>query len=64
VREDLRGRGIAAALLFRCLDSLAALGCAYAVVGGVGPVEFYERICGAFVIPGSERGIYGPQQED
>lgn len=64
VQEDLRGRGIGAALLFRCLDSMWELGYAYAVIGGVGPVEFYEKVCGAFLIPGSERGIYGPQQED
>ena len=31
-----------------------------AVIGGVGPSEFYEKVCGAFVIPGSEVGIYGP----
>jgi predicted N-acetyltransferase YhbS len=59
VREDLRGRGIGAALLFRCLAALRELGYAYAVIGGVGPAEFYEKVCGAFVIPGSETGIYG-----
>jgi hypothetical protein len=31
---------------------------AYAVIGGVGPASFYEKICGAFTIPGSEIGIY------
>jgi predicted GNAT family acetyltransferase len=59
VREELRGKGIGAALLFRCLDSMREMGYAYAVIGGVGPAEFYERVCGAFVIPGSEVGIYG-----
>lgn len=58
VREELRGQGIGAALLFRCLESLRELGYAYAVIGGVGPAAFYERVCGAFIIPGSERGIY------
>lgn len=58
VREDLRGKGLGAALLFRCLEAMWSMGYAYAVVGGVGPVEFYEKVCGAFVIPGSERGIY------
>ncbi len=60
VQKDLRGRGLGAALLFRCLESMREMGYAYAVIGGVGPVDFYERVCGAFVIPGSEIGIYGP----
>ena len=59
VREDMRGRGIGASLLFRCLEAMDEMGYAYAVIGGVGPAEFYEKVCGAFVIPGSERGIYG-----
>jgi ribosomal protein S18 acetylase RimI-like enzyme len=60
VREDLRGSGVGAALLLRCLESMREMGYAYAVIGGVGPAEFYEKVCGAFVIPGSEVGIYGP----
>jgi predicted N-acetyltransferase YhbS len=58
VREELRGRGIGAALLFRCLEAMWSMGYAYAIIGGVGPAGFYEKVCGAFVIPGSERGIY------
>jgi len=60
VREDLRGRGLGAALLFRCLESMWEMGYAYAVIGGVGPTQFYEKVCGAFVIAGSEVGIYAP----
>lgn len=59
VRPDMRGQGIGAALLFRCLEAMRELGYAYAVIGGVGPVEFYEKVCGAWVIPESEPGIYG-----
>ena len=33
-------------------------GYSYAVIGGVGPREFYERACGAFEIPGSDPGIF------
>ena len=60
VREDLHGKGVGAALLLRCLNSMIEMGYAYAVIGGVGPAEFYEKVCGDFVIPGSEVGVYGP----
>ncbi len=59
LREGLRGHGIGAALLFRCLESMWAFGYAYAIIGGVGEaVPFYEKVCGAFLIPGSDPGIY------
>ncbi len=60
VREEMRGKGVGAALLFRCLESMREMGYAYAVIGGVGPASFYEKVCGAFVIPGSEVGVYRP----
>jgi predicted N-acetyltransferase YhbS len=63
VREDLRANGLGAALLFRCLESMYEMGYAYAVIGGVGPADFYEKTVGAFVIPGSETGIYGSLHE-
>lgn len=63
VREDLRGKGIGAALLLRCLKSMIEMGYAYAVIGGVGPAEFDEKVCGAFVIPGSDVGVYQPLLE-
>jgi GNAT superfamily N-acetyltransferase len=59
VRQDLRRCGLGAALLLRCLESMREMGYAYAVIGGVGPAEFYEKIVGAFVIPGSQVGVYG-----
>jgi GNAT superfamily N-acetyltransferase len=58
VREDLRGSGAGAALLIRCLDSMREMGYAYAIIGGVGPAAFYEKVCGATIIEGSERGVY------
>lgn len=58
VLESERGRGIGAALLFRCLESMREMGYAYVVIGGVGPAEYYEKTCGAFVIPGSEVSVY------
>jgi hypothetical protein len=33
-------------------------GYAYAVIGGVGPAEYYRRAIGATVIEGSTPGIY------
>jgi GNAT superfamily N-acetyltransferase len=58
VREDLRGSGAGAVLLMRCLESMREMGYAYAIIGGVGPAPFYEKVCGATIIEGSERGVY------
>jgi GNAT superfamily N-acetyltransferase len=59
VREDLQGKAVGAVLLMRCLESMREMGYAYAIIGGVGPAEFYEKVCGARVIEGSERSVYG-----
>ena len=59
VAEEARGMGLGKALLFKCLESMREMGYAYAVIGGVGPREFYEKVCGATVIEGSDPGIYG-----
>jgi predicted N-acetyltransferase YhbS len=59
VEQGERRRGIGAALLFRCLESMWEMGYAYAIIGGVGPAEYYQKVCGAFIIPGSEVGVYG-----
>ncbi|MEX2080659.1 MAG: GNAT family N-acetyltransferase [Dehalococcoidia bacterium] len=59
VDEAERGAGIGKALLLLALEALANEGYAYAIIGGVGPAKFYEAAVGAFVIPGSETGIYG-----
>ena len=59
VLESARGRGIGKALLLHSLDGLLQLGYVYAIIGGVGPVRFYQKTVGAIVIPDSEPGIYG-----
>ena len=58
VVEPERGRGVGRALLLAALGGLRELGYAYAVIGGVGPAEFYERAVGARLIPDSFPGIY------
>jgi hypothetical protein len=58
VLESARGLGLGKALLFKALEGLRDLGYAYAIIGGVGPREFYAKTCGAIEIPGSDPGTY------
>jgi GNAT superfamily N-acetyltransferase len=58
VSEQCRGQGIGKALLLACLHAMKAEGYAYAIIGGVGPVEFYAKTVGAVEIEGSTPGIY------
>ncbi|MFJ6322988.1 MULTISPECIES: GNAT family N-acetyltransferase [unclassified Rhizobium] len=58
VAEEVRGLGIGRALLFASLTDMKALGYAYAIIGDVGPSEFYEKTVGATQIPNSAPGIY------
>jgi GNAT superfamily N-acetyltransferase len=50
VNKSARGIGLGGALARRALCSLRSLGFAYAIIPAVGPVEFYERCCGARVV--------------
>jgi predicted N-acetyltransferase YhbS len=54
VQEDWRGVGIGGGLLLLALADMRAVNYAYAVIGQVGPIEFYEKVCGATLIPGGE----------
>jgi GNAT superfamily N-acetyltransferase len=56
--ESERGKGIGKVLLIKALESLREMGYAYAIIGGVGPAEFYEKTVGAQIIEGSEVSIY------
>jgi GNAT superfamily N-acetyltransferase len=58
VLEEARGMGLGKALLMISLEALRDTGHAYAIIGGVGPREFYAKACGAIEIPGSDPGIY------
>ncbi len=58
VSEEERGHGLGRALLLAALHAQRAQGHAYAIVGGVGPAEFYAKCVGAIPIAGSSPGIY------
>lgn len=58
-----RGRGVGRALLLCALHAQRARGYAYAIIGGVGPAQFYEKAVGAIAIPGSTPGIYAGMLE-
>lgn len=53
-----QGHGIGKALLLASLWGLRELGYVYGVIGGAGPVEFYQKSVGAFIIPDSDPGIH------
>ena len=58
VAEMERGQGIGRALLLACLHAMYAEGYGYAIIGWVGPAEFYAKAVGATLIPDSEPGVY------
>jgi GNAT superfamily N-acetyltransferase len=53
-----RGSGLGRALLLAALHAQREQGYAYAIIGGVGPADFYAKCVGAIPIPGSTPGIY------
>ncbi len=58
VLESQRGLGIGKVLLIACMHGLREMGYAYAIIGGAGPVGFYEKAVGAALIPDSVPGAY------
>jgi len=58
VLENHRGKGTGKALLLACLLDMKLKGYGYAIIGGAGPVEFYQKVVGAVEIPGSVPGIW------
>lgn len=58
VLESERQKGLGRALLLASLWGLREMGYAYGIIGGAGPVSFYERAVGATIIPDSVPGIY------
>lgn len=59
VLESARGQGTGTALLLAALHAMRSQGYAYAIIGGVGPADFYARTVGAVSIADSTPGIYG-----
>jgi GNAT superfamily N-acetyltransferase len=55
---NARNNGIGTALLLACLEAMKQQGYGYAIIGGVGPAEFYQKVVGAIPIEGSAPGIY------
>lgn len=58
VLERERKKGVGKALLLAALHAQRAQGFAYAIIGGVGPADYYARTVGAVMIEGSQPGIY------
>jgi len=58
VEPKARRNGVGTALLFACLEDMKQQGFGYAIIGGVGPVDYYSKTVGAVPIEGSEPGIY------
>lgn len=55
VLSEYQGKGIGKALLLRSLHAMREEGYAYAIIGGVGPVKFYERCVHATLIESSKQ---------
>jgi GNAT superfamily N-acetyltransferase len=62
VAELERGRGIGRALLLAALHAQKAQGYGYAIIGGVGPADYYAKAVGAVLIDGSTPGVYAERQ--
>lgn len=58
VLEAYRRQGLGTVLLLTCLHAMKEMGYAYAIIGGVGPKDFYTKTVGAIEIPDSTPGIY------
>lgn len=58
VAEEVRGRGVGRVLLLTCLHAMRWVGYGYAIIGDVGPIEFYQKVVGAVVIENSTPGLY------
>lgn len=58
VTEECRGTGVGKAVTIEVLHSMREQGYGYCIVGGAGPVDFFQSVCKATVITESTPGIY------
>ena len=58
VSPQARQGGVGTGLLFACLGAMREQGYGYAIIGGVGPADYYAKTAGATLIEGSEPGVY------
>lgn len=52
VKKEQRANNIGYAVLHKCLEDMNAVGYEYAIINDAGPIEFYEKSCGAVIIYG------------
>jgi predicted GNAT family acetyltransferase len=58
VDQSFRGKGTGKALLLAALLDMKLKGYGYAVVGAIGPADFYRKMVGAVEIPDSTPGVW------
>ena len=58
VEAKARKGGLGTALLLACLEDIKHARFGYAIIGGVGPADYYAKAVGAVAIEGSDVGIY------
>jgi GNAT superfamily N-acetyltransferase len=58
VQPSARGLGLGKALLIAALQDMRCQNYGYAIIGSVGPAEFYQKAVNAVIIPDSSPGIY------
>ncbi len=58
VDEECRGKGTGKALLLACMLDMKLQGYGYAIIGSIGPAEFYRKAVRAVEIPDSTPSIW------
>ena len=58
VDENMRGKSLGTGLMLACMHEMRSNGYGYAIIGGIGPREYYEKTVGAVVIEDSTPGVY------
>lgn len=59
-----RRKGVGTALLMASLQDMKSKGYGYAIIGGVGPADYYKRAVDAVDIPDSSPGIWKTWLQD